>query len=195
MADFSDDFNRADSAVTLGASWEFLAGIWGISSNAAYIATMAYGGASDAIAVHDFGSPNVEQQITCSAADSYPSIAMRAESETNFIKFFYGGGVFGLGHKTGVWSLTELASVAYGDTPLGRPPTHGDVFKTRVSGNTFSFWVNDLLILEVPDITINAGSTKFGLCGFYEGSRWDNYVGIDLSSELLSDGKLIITAA
>lgn len=36
---FTDDFNRADSTTTLGAPWTARSGVWGISSNKAYLVT------------------------------------------------------------------------------------------------------------------------------------------------------------
>lgn len=90
---FLDEFNRADSATTLGAGWTVSPGgqatvdggsaVWGIQSNAAYPVSRAFNntfGSLETLAWRDDGEADVDITITYGVAGSATGILFRATS-------------------------------------------------------------------------------------------------------------------
>jgi len=169
-----DSFNRVNDALSLGSAdtgqaWtpEADRGIWGISSNKAYVVT--HGVLKNRIMV-DSGISDGVIQVTVVKSGSDPKLVARAIDSENAIEFGYGtaGGKFTI--------LKRVAGVA---TMLGENTAtlnNGAIFKVVMNGANLKFYVDNSLILEV-DETFNQTVTKIGLgcfAGGSDSSEFDN---------------------
>jgi hypothetical protein len=172
MANMSDDFNRADSAVSLGTSssghaWTGVNGgeRLGIQSNRAYRFTangyailpaaaadgwtrftVAAGGANDrlGVAVRHDGAANINNVISLMVRD---------------------GGVHLSKRVAAVGSTINLAAYT---------AVNGDVVTMSFQGSSYKVWVNATLIINVTDTSLNS-NTRHGITINDAGGRLDDY--------------------
>ena len=81
---FADDFNRADSASTLGANWTVAGSlVWGTQSNKAYAPTISAFG----MATHDCGEADIDYtvdvELNSTADSSRGLVTFRSDGTTN----------------------------------------------------------------------------------------------------------------
>lgn len=170
---FSDDFNREDSATTLGAPWTTLGGsVWGIASEQARLVTS---GTID-IAYVDAGSPNVRITVTLAAHDTLWNwrIAGRIVDEDNYIRLAIPGS-----SGDGNFYLTRVTGGAGTDLDSGAV--------TVIAGDTFALEFDDEDNIKVyhNDVEVGAATDAQGsaasLHGLESGNgntalRYDNVV-------------------
>jgi hypothetical protein len=168
----SDSFNRADSTTTLGSTdaangglskaWTALVGTWGISGNAAYLASST----ADSVAVVDEGvSDNFTYTITTSVYHStVQRVIWRCIDSNNYFML----------QGTAVWkkvsgSLSNIGSIT-------GTRANGDVVKIVVSGNTHTIFINGTQAGQITDAS-NAAGTKHGIGANNNttSTKFDNY--------------------
>lgn len=176
----ADDFNRADSATSLGTSssghvWVPLGGTtWGISSNKAYLPsastqTVAYCEANDA---------DVTIEVVLSKSDATNNlnrmgISFRLTDDSNYLYAYFLSStslrlfkkVTGAGTQLGLATVTE---------------TSGDGLKVIANGDQIEVYHNGVLKIGPITESFNQTATKHGLFHETGGSlgtvcRWDDF--------------------
>lgn len=161
MTDRVDNFNRADSASSLGtpsdggSAWVPNSGAWGISGNAGYNpGSTAQGTAileasiSDAdvqVTLSTIGATS-DSGICCRSSDDSNNIVTAANVVSTFYKAF----------KRVAGSFTQLGST-YTATPVS-----GDVVRCNANGSNLTIYVNAVSRITATD-SFNSTATKHGL--------------------------------
>jgi hypothetical protein len=182
MADRSDTFDRADSAVSInspsdgGANWVADAGTWGISSNRAYNPSAANPGVCRLSDGGTVGSVQVNFPV---APADRQGIFLRATDGTNYMVMWARPGVsqvllrkYVAGTPTTVVSVTSTGWVA------------NDVMKLEVtSGNVFRMYKNGAQIGTDYTEAFNTSSTGVGLWSQSDSTgRFDSFVHDDTAA-------------
>lgn len=169
-----DNFNRADSATTLGTTsdgtkvWSALAGTWGISTNQAYLPTP---NGTRSLAVVDAGLSDCTVSVTLATiAFSAMGLCVRVQDAGNFIAVTYASGTLSVG---------EFAGGSFNRSLLSTSVTfaNGDVLSVVLSGSSLTFKKNGTTVGTATDATYQT-NTKHGL---YDGSglgstqRWEDF--------------------
>lgn len=169
MANRSDNFNRADSATSIGApsdggsGWTVSAGTWGITGNTLYRAS----GSGYAVAYLDAGvsAGTVSAKMTAAAS---AGIAMRVADGTNFVWLQCTGGTVYLWKRV-AGTFTQLGSTYSGGY------TTGDTFSLTVdsAGN----WVAKKNSTSIITATDNVHNTATGVGFGWESNSatWDDF--------------------
>jgi hypothetical protein len=169
---FSDDFDRADSAVTLGGGWEIGCNqatqnaVFGISSNRAYY--VSGGGGQDVFALRDVGVGDFDMTVTCTTASDAASAAIFWRvSADNRSYYCYG--------FNAIYKVTNG-----GGAPVvtGRPAiTSGDVVRVVAAGTTTTVYINGSVVYTGTAAQFYPTHEKhgFGSIGSYTGTRWDDF--------------------
>lgn len=171
--DVTDDFNRADSASSLGTSssghlWVAPTGTWGIASNKAYAPSASDG----QVAYIDAGITDVLVTATVSGltGGGYAGLIARAPDSDNFYLNQFGSDA----ERGRLWrcvggSFTPLTSPAGGTTP------DGAVYALRVVGSSIKAYYNGAEILSVTDSTHTSGTYAGLRLGALSAPRWDDF--------------------
>lgn len=166
---FSDDFNRANNASTLGTSWTALKGTWGINNNEAYIS--ASHPSFDQFAVVDANTVDGFVQATAgTGVTNFIGLVFRVSDTSNFWEM--------VGQVGGAWQLYKMVAGVYSSvlTSGGNPVSSGDVVRVEMSGSAITGKVNGVTVLTYND-TFNQTATKHGMYFYGTPSigRWDNF--------------------
>lgn len=169
---FQDDFNRADSALTLGAPW--VTGgtsVWGISTNRAYLATS---GAPD-IAYVDAGTANVRVTATVAVLDTLWNwwLVCRVVDGSNYFKVQVPGA-----GSDGNFYLTRVTADVGTDIDSGAiTVSAGDTISLECSGNAIKVYHNAVEVGSATDAQGNTAELHGMGAGNGNGTqRWDNFV-------------------
>lgn len=170
---FSDNFDRADSATTLGAAWTPATGTWGIASNLAYDVNHTDGQVvltTSAMAVANY---TVTAKIPTVSSGESPGIIARATDATHcYLLHVQSGG-----------STLALFVVNPGFTGIYTSPSGnfapGDTIGIQCLGSAISVLHNGGTLTTITDATF-AGPGKVGLRYGMSGAttftaRWDNF--------------------
>lgn len=85
---FTDNFNRADSATSLGSLWTARSGVWGIISNKAYLTASA----TRAVATVEAYSSDHEVSAILSGNNNAQGLTVRYLDENNFYRLILASG-------------------------------------------------------------------------------------------------------
>jgi hypothetical protein len=149
-----DSFNRADSATTLGnadtgQAWTILNGIFGISSNQAYIVS----GSGDLAAVVNPALSDGTLGHTLSLLGSTIRLIFRSSDTSNYFNFQASSSGYSL-YRRVAGTFTQIGS-------YGTLPVQGDKMKVTINGSSITCYVNDVAVMTVTD-TFNQTSTMHG---------------------------------
>lgn len=176
---FSDSFNRADNASSLGAAdtgqvWQAIAGTWGILSNQAYCS--ADGGAFFSVALlSDAGGADGVLQVTLAqpggASGGSSWIIFRSTADAN--QFIYVVGSDSASYTVATYDAANVTTIATGTIPAAQA---GDVVRIEFSGSAIQVYINDVLDIDTTSAfaqtEVGKGiGTDFGVSG---GPRFDN---------------------
>lgn len=168
----TDDFDRSDSATTMGSTTQGRA--WtpyatsgsaptlGISSNQGYFVTSAVGGK----ALIDPGIPDVEITVTLAVlgGDQSKGVAVRHHDSDSRC--------YTVSANKSIDRLAVTKVTATGGIPVDF--THdwidGDELKVRTEGDTLTVWVNGTL---VGTVTMDSAYAAFTRVGLYEDQTTD----------------------
>lgn len=175
----SDNFNRADSAVSLGTSssghaWTALHGGWGISSNKAYIHTSA----GQCVAYCEASDADVSIEVRLNKSDATNTlnrmgIAFRITDVDNYLYAYF---------LTST-SMRLFKFVAGAGTQLGSAVvtgTDGDLLNVTTSGDQIEVFQNGVSRIGPITESHNQTATKHGLFWEIGGQligvcRWDDF--------------------
>ena len=149
---FSDNFNRANNASSLGDPWVTASGTIGILNNQVYTPN-ANGGR----AYVDVGAADMDVSVTVAAFDSASEhfLHFRADTATSWWRFGRTSGNYVLQNYNGVGDPTSFTtSVA---------PANGDVLRVLANGNSIVCYVNGVEARNLAFDTFNNNKTKVGL--------------------------------
>lgn len=178
VTDVTDDFNRADSAVSLGTStsghaWTADLGTWGISSNTAYCPTLS-GGTGRATV--NYGARDCTLEVTISTVQRPFGLVMGYAGDplTQIqVRCFI---IIGI-HRTQFILLRNGESSLNLLTVDGEVWADGDVLGAELAGSTFKLFRNGVQIgTTVNDSRINdIVGTNHGLRAEITTVRFDNF--------------------
>lgn len=173
----ADNFNRANSSTSMGSTstgsvaWSALAGTWGITGNAGYIAAAP---ATLHMAVVESGVTNctVEVKIATNASSSSCGLFVRATDVSN-------GYIVESGSASTTAKLYKLVSgtaTAIANSGSNVPFASGDVIQVVLSGTSIIVKKNGSTIISTTDSTFTT-QTKHGLYGAFaaSGVTWDDF--------------------
>lgn len=143
LASLAERFTRADSASSLGGSWTAVAGTWGISSNAAYLASAS----GFAIATLANALPSGGDGVYCiTITTPNPTtvgfgVLLRVQDNTNFLRLWNNGG--------NTLTLQTWVAGGFGATVANAAytwPTAGTQVRIFVAmiGNQYRAWIKNL---------------------------------------------------
>lgn len=172
MANRTDNFNRADSVVTLdppsdgGGNYLVAAGTWGITANRAYIVTAA----NPIAAVLNSTTVDVLVEVTIATlgANDIGGLCARYIDINNHWMFYLDG----LNNKTRLYKFVAGSFVPVIDT-VGAPAS-GDVLALGFLGDAWTAYRNGSPVGSGTDSFANTG-TRHGLWGYATSTdtRWD----------------------
>lgn len=172
FATITDSYNRDDSALTLGntdtgQTWQTPLGLWGISSNTAYIA-VGDGFGTDAAYV-EASEADVAVQVTFSTVNQGQRLLGRYVDADNylFVSAEGGGAAYAL-YKREAGVNSSLGSYSVGIA-------NGDVLKLNMNGNDLEVFLNGTSRITATDAAHNT-ATKHGIgCSGVSTQRWDAF--------------------
>lgn len=159
---FADDFDRADSALTLGDPWVATGGsVWGIGTAAARHVS----GAGTTASV-DVGADNVEIEATFGPFGHQQGLCAR-DNGTQRVVLLVEGSAIKLYEYLAFFDEKGSFAGSFGA---------GDTFALKVVGDQASAYYNGTLVLTVTLTTLLTG-TSHGLMGMSGGDerRWDSF--------------------
>lgn len=173
MADFSDDFNRADNPATLGEGWSSPLNVWGIVGNRARAMTSA----SDdgpAPVLRDVGSADVSVRVVVAEPLNHFGLALRSNA---------GGDTYLFVYSTGVIRLFERSGADYGQ--VGEEAVAvvgaGDELRADAEGDQITVYVNDVLTLGPLTTNLQQNSTRHGISSVGMGATFESFSIDDLN--------------
>ena len=167
----TDTFTRANNATSLGSTetgqpWTALSATWGITGNAAYIAS---GVAGNTLATVNAGRANFTAQLTNSIVTAqYPGMCFRVTDINNFWAWYRSASNAYTLSKIVAGTQTNVASATL-------TAANGDVLQVVTSGSSISCTVNGANLTSTTD-TFNSTATGVGMFsyGAPSGSTFDN---------------------
>lgn len=176
ITDVTDDFNRTDSAVSLGTStsghlWTAQVGTWGINSNQGYCPTLS-AGIGDATV--DYGSIDCTLEVTFSTVARPMGVVLRWEDSSNYIRVRIR--IIATVHRTEMHVINGGIQGANLISVDGVVWASGDVMKVVVSGQSLEVFRNGSSIgsithTQVDDVT----GTNHGIYTESTASRFDDF--------------------
>lgn len=167
-----DNFDRPDSAVSLGTStsghvWSALVGTWGTIGQAAYLVTDA----GEDVALLDSGMANclIQVQLNPAGAASH-RLLFRGTDASNYWLLQTEFGVYKIYQRVAGGFTGALASFA-------KTQTDGDVITIWMAGNQVEAYINGYHVMSANS-SHNATATKHGIGGANNtgaGSRWRDF--------------------
>lgn len=183
MTAFTDDFNRADSATTLGSPWQVLSGsapghppVWGISTNQAYVVStyVASSTAYDSIAYIDSDGGEFDISVTMATLGNTNStgLVFRMDSTGSSYFKFDRQDLYWVSGGTETRDNSGTLSAGGANTWVS-----GDTVRVTGVGTRLTFYVNGVSIGYV-DRTENQTEGRHGLLGnqiFEPSTRFENF--------------------
>lgn len=164
----TDDFNRADSAVSLGGVWTARAGTWGISSNKAYLATA--GGGDDLATVDSAADGDV--QVTLTVLSALKACLLFRWSDAS--NYWYAG-PDGSGTLFEVWKVVAATPSLLFSYEPAIWPGDGTVLKINLAADAIALFLNGSSVASGTD-AFNQTATKHGLRTVgASADRWDDF--------------------
>lgn len=158
MTNRTDDFNRADSAVSLGtpsdggSAWVAYAGTWGINTNRGYLATVT----SQSVAALESSVSDIDVQVTAAVNGADYGIVGRLSDNNNYLMGIAGTATNWRLYKRVAGAFTQIGSTG------GFSPANGDVLKLTFNGSSLNFLVNGVSQVSTTD-SFNLTATKHGI--------------------------------
>ena len=157
----TDAFTRANSATSLGTTeagaktWVQNRGVFGILSNAAYLASSG-GNHNSATVTHATADHQVSAKFP--APVNYQGIVCRLVDASNFMVFFRNDAVYSFGK---VVADSAAATILFSTT---QAPAANDVLKIICTGTSYALYLNGALLTTVTDATF--AGTKSGIYSY-----------------------------
>ena len=159
MVSATDTFTRANSTTVLGTTetgslpWVQMRGVWGISSNQAYLSTSN----ANSVAAVDLGSADMTVEATMPVRSSgSPVLAVRITDFSNWIGYqaTNSAGTL-LRAVNGTYFTTSSIAPTYlnGNNSASLPSAAGDVMKLVASGSLITLYKNNVAICQFTDNT------------------------------------------
>lgn len=164
-----DQFNRADSAVTLGTAatgqaWQAASGTWGILTNRAYNVSGTGGGT----AVVEAGSSDMTVQARINTYGNGNGLVARFSNMSNH----YQGYVQGT--ECGIYKVVAGVTTAVGAAPVATTTASDDILTFSVIGSQLTLLKNGVVIVARTDSSLTTG-TKGGIRGDTNSNKFDDF--------------------
>ena len=190
MASLSDSFNRANSSGSLGTPSDggpgytvFGSGTFSVDNNEA-----KYDNASDASAVRDAASANVELTAKYLGAGANWGIVARLSDNNNKLLLYRQ-------NATTVRFQRVVAGSFLGTVDRSISLASGDTLSLRMNGDTMTVRHNGVAVGADFTESHNNTATKHGLWAFGSGGRWDDLSIADLAPVLTPDRAKVLTGS
>lgn len=197
FAAITDDFDRSDSALSLGSTssgslWTTRTGVLGISGNRGYPVSLTSGWA---IATLDVGSADGCYQVKLPVARTQNTIAGLVLRYSDINNFFYAYYRLGLAEvlvgkvEAGV-NTSNFATGAWGTDVSG----NGQTLRVVLSGTSIKVYMEGVEVIDTTS-SFNQTATKHGLWSAETVTRWDDLLFDDATPSAPAGGGTAWSAA